>query len=187
MSYYSLDGIKTDLTKTLCEKKELLKAWEAVTFPTKKNGEPFAVFSKNFSGAKYAPWDYAMQPNENRLTVCAFSKNSGYVSDHISMYCHVKQLDEKKKAKTENFCAKIPCLEQIYKYDLEDAKEAIADHIEFLKGQIENYEKQIEIADHAYWNFKEAHDIAVKNLLAEVGKPNTLYYGIIEVVAKRGY
>lgn len=47
-SCYNLDGIKTSLKIEIEEREAILKAWENVTFPTKKNGEPFAVMSKKY-------------------------------------------------------------------------------------------------------------------------------------------
>lgn len=41
-SYYNLDGIITELKKRNAEDRAKLEAWEAVTFPTKKDGKPFA-------------------------------------------------------------------------------------------------------------------------------------------------
>ena len=41
-SYYNLDGIKTELNKRIAVEEFYLKQWEAVTFPTKKDGTPFA-------------------------------------------------------------------------------------------------------------------------------------------------
>lgn len=35
-NYYNLDGIKTQLAKTLAQEQSFLEAWEKVTFPTKK-------------------------------------------------------------------------------------------------------------------------------------------------------
>ena len=35
-NYYNLNGIKTELEKRLSYENSILKAWENVTFPTKK-------------------------------------------------------------------------------------------------------------------------------------------------------
>ena len=51
-NYYNLEGIKTELNKRLSYEKSILKAWENVTFPTKKDGTQFKAMSKNFDGAK---------------------------------------------------------------------------------------------------------------------------------------
>lgn len=140
MKCYNLDGIITELQKSIATKKALLEAWEAVTFPTKKNGEPFANMSKNISGAKYSADNTAIQPGEMVLTVTTWEKEMGcgYVSDEIKAYNLVKYMtDGKPEAKPQNIQPKITMLEQVYTYDLEDIKEAVAARIEELKKPLQ--------------------------------------------------
>jgi hypothetical protein len=66
-NFYNLDGIKTALKKEIEEKEAILKAWENVTFPTKKNGEPFVNMSKNINGATYKKADYGLSANNVEL------------------------------------------------------------------------------------------------------------------------
>lgn len=66
-SCYNLDGIKTSLKIEIEEREAILKVWENVTFPTKKNGEPFAVMSKNINGATYKKADYGLSANNVEL------------------------------------------------------------------------------------------------------------------------
>lgn len=158
---YNLDGIKTSLKIEIEEREAILKAWENVTFPTKKNGEPFAVMSKNINGATYKKADYGLSANNVKLKVVA-NNNHKWTTDSIDCYTLVRYLKDKSKiAKTENYMSKEPCLEQVYKFDLEDIKEAVNNRIEYLKGYVESLKKQLEIADKAYADFRKVYEDAM--------------------------
>ena len=68
-NYYNLEGIKTELNKRLSYEKSILQAWENVTFPTKKDGTPFKVMSKNFENAKFYNDITAWHDYEKKLKV----------------------------------------------------------------------------------------------------------------------
>lgn len=158
---YNLDGIKTSLKIEIEEREAILKAWENVTFPTKKNGEPFAVMSKNINGATYKKADYGLSANNVELKVVA-NNNYKWTTDSIDCYTLVRYLKDKSKiAKTENYMPKELCLEQVYKFDLEDIKEAVNNRIEYLKGYVESLKKQLEIADKAYAGFRKVYEDAM--------------------------
>lgn len=160
-SCYNLDGIKTKLKNEIEEREAILKAWENVTFPTKKNGEPFAVMSKNINGATYKKADYGLSANNVELKVVA-NNNHKWTTDSIDCYTLVRYLKDKSKiAKTENYMPKELCLEQVYKFDLEDIKEAVNNRIEYLKGYVESLKKQLEIADKAYAGFRKVYEDAM--------------------------
>lgn len=160
-SCYNLDGIKTKLKNKIEEREAILKAWENVTFPTKKNGEPFAVMSKNINGATYKKADYGLSANNVELKVVA-NNNHKWTTDSIDCYTLVRYLKDKSKiAKTENYMPKELCLEQVYKFDLEDIKEAVNNRIEYLKGYVESLKKQLEIADKAYAGFRKVYEDAM--------------------------
>ena len=59
MKCYNLDDIRTEINNYLAEAETKLKAWEAVTYPTKKDGKPFAAISRNINGANYHTSQYA--------------------------------------------------------------------------------------------------------------------------------
>lgn len=171
-NYYNLDGIKTALKKEIEEKEAILKAWENVTFPTKKDGKPFATMSKNINGATYKKADYGLSANNVELKVVA-NNNFKWTTDSIDCYTLVRYLKDKNKiVKTENYMPKESYLEQVYKYDLEDIKEAVNDRIEYLKGYVESLKKQLEIADKAYTTFRKAYEdaMAVLNNVTETKK-----------------
>lgn len=186
---YNLDGIKTSLKIEIEEREAILKAWENVTFPTKKNGEPFAVMSKNINGATYKKADYGLSANNVELKVVA-NNNYKWTTDSIDCYTLVRYLKDKSKiAKTENYMPKELCLEQVYKFDLEDIKEAVNNRIKFLKENIESLKKQLEIADKAYIAFRKAYEDAM-NVLDNVTETKKDEYSflksnILETVKER--
>lgn len=188
-SCYNLDGIKTKLKNEIEEREAILKAWENVTFPTKKNGEPFAVMSKNINGATYKKTDYGLSANNVELKVVA-NNNHKWITDSIDCYTLVRYLKDKSKiAKTENYMLKELYLEQVYKFDLEDIKEAVNNRIKFLKENIESLKKQLEIADKAYIAFRKAYEDAM-NVLDNVTETKKDEYSflksnILETVKER--
>lgn len=187
-AYYNLDQIKTEIKKEIEIKKTFLEKWEAVTFPTKKNGEPFAVLSKNISGATYAACEYALQPGDNRIHICVWTSCSGYKTDEIRLSEIVRYItDPAKKAKTENYMPKQPCLEQIYKYDLDDIKKAVSERIEKLKKDINVLSSQLEKADAAFHAFRKAYADALTQLAENTDQKadDTLYTAILDTVKTR--
>lgn len=176
---YNLDGIKTKLKNEIEEREAILKAWEGVTFPTKKNGEPFAIMSKNINGATYKAGEYALTSDNVELKVVA-NNNYKRTTDSIDCYTLVRYLKDKNKiVKTKNYMPKQPCLEQVYKYDLEDIKEAVNNRIEFLKENVKSLKRQLEIADKAYIAFRKAYEDAM-NVLDNVTETKKDEYSFLK-------
>lgn len=139
---YEIEQLKAKAENRIAQTKAFIESWENVTFPTKKDGTPFASMAKNFSGAKYEKEDCSFQDGENQLSICVnyqSVRETGYSSqkydsDYVKCYQLVIYLkDEEMKAKTENYLPKQPYLNQVYKYDLDDCKKAVAQRIEYLK------------------------------------------------------
>ena len=186
-NYYNLDGIKTELEKRLSYEKSILKAWENVTFPTKKDGTPFKVMSKNFDGAKLYLDNFAWRDYEKRLKVNIFDDLNGYISEDINCYNQVKYISDKSKLeKVSNIMPKEPMLEQVYVYDLEDIKEEIQKTINRHKENIVSLEKQIDQAEKAYNNFVADYKKAIENLVETCGaNDNSLFYAVRDTVKER--
>lgn len=185
-NYYNLDGILTQLKKDrdLCSAK--LEKWNEVTFPTRKDGSPFKLMSKNISGAIYFQEEHAMQPGEYYLRVNGWCNGSGYFSDTIHAHELVKYLkDEEMLSKTQNFQPKQTYLEQVYTFDLDDIKKAVEQHISQLKTAIVNYDAQIAAAQVAFNDFKHAYSLALQQLEAAAGARSDLYYYVKDTVQTR--
>lgn len=188
MGHYNLDDVKSSLKREIDRCVSLALAWEKVTFPTKKDGKPFAVLAKNIDGAKLTKVAYAMQDGENELTVYTHCPHNGYIHDSINAYDLVRYLkDESKKAKTENYLPKSPYLEQVYKYDLDDIKKLVADRIKYLWDRVADLNKQLDSADSIYREFRDAYAKAM-GILEESCKEficKDLYYDLKELVKNR--
>ena len=186
-NYYNLDGIKTELEKRLSYEKSILKAWENVTFPTKKDGTPFKVMSKNFDGAKLYLNNFAWRDYEKKLKVNTFDELNGYISEDINCYNQVKYISDKSKLeKVSNIMPKEPMLEQMYVYDLEDIKEEIQKTINRHKENIVSLKKQIDQAEKAYNDFVADYKKAIENLVETCGaNDNSLFYAVRDTVKER--
>lgn len=186
-NYYNLDGIKTELNKRLSYEKSILQAWENVTFPTKKDGTPFKVMSKNFDGAKLYLDNFAWRDYEKRLKVNTFDDLNGYISEDINCYNQIKYISDKSKLeKVSNIMPKEPMLEQMYVYDLDDIKEEIQKTINRHKENIVSLEKQIDQAEKAYNNFVADYKKAIENLVETCGaNDNSLFYAVRDTVKER--
>ena len=186
-NYYNLDGIKTELNKRLSYEKSILQAWENVTFPTKKDGTPFKVMSKNFDGAKLYLDNFAWRDYEKRLKVNTFDDLNGYISEDINCYNQVKYISDKSKLeKVSNIMPKEPMLEQMYVYDLDDIKEEIQKTINRHKENIVSLEKQINQAEKAYNDFVADYKKAIENIVETCGaNDNSLFYAVRDTVKTR--
>ena len=162
MNAYNLDGIKTNINKELAVCEGALNAWKNVTFPTKKNGGEFAIFSKNINGASINAKSYAVQPGQYELTVTFNVTMQGWKNDTINLYNFVQCLkDEKQIAKTDNYMPETYGFNQVYKFDLEDTKEAIKNRINYLESRIQELKENCGADD------------------------NTLFYAIRDTVKER--
>lgn len=187
--FYNLDAIQTSIKKDIAVNSAYLDAWKAITFPTKKDGTAFANMQKNICGAKYAMESYAMQPGEYELTIYTHCNEAGYIHESIKVYELVRYLkDETMIAKTQNYLPKACAwLEQIYKFDLDDIKSAIAKHIEYLENYVEDLKKQLEKSVAVFDSFKSAYANAIKTLNETTAEfsHNDLKYAVKDCVVKR--
>lgn len=167
MGYY-FDDVKAGLERDIARCNANAEAWEKVTFPTKKDGKPFAVFSKNIDGASYHCDQYHMRSGENILSVYTYAPHVGYTHDDIYCWENVEDLkDDLKKEKVQNHLPKESVLlKAVYKYDLDDVKDAVSKRIDYLRKRSASLEKQLENADRIFGEFKDAYDKAM-NVLAE--------------------
>lgn len=134
---------------------------EKVTYPTKKDGTPFKIMSKNFNGATYGKRAYDSDNLFLKTAIECNRNNSQYwINDNI--YCG------------DN-----------YKEDtLEEIKEKVLERIEYLKDEIESKEHQLEIIDNTYEEFKKNYDNMCQRLKDLVG---TDKYGYINNIGRTIY
>ena len=186
-----LEKLQKQLAKEIKDEELKLKAWKEVSFPTKKDGTPYKVFSKNIKGATLYQTEWGMQ-GQRELSVYTYgdTERSRYsISDSIRCWSYVCDLDDTKKDKTENYQPKVSYLKQVYTYDLDDTKQAVANRIEQLEKNIESMKAELKICEVAYNEYKNAMEIAQKQMeiarkqLADtviINNDKTLYYMIYE-------
>ena len=192
----AINDIKKKLEQEIDNATAFLNAWTAVTFPTKKDGKPFANMSKNINGAKYTLESYAMQPGEYRLTVYTQSKSSGYIHDDIQCYELITYLkDADKLSKTANYMPKLSMLEQVYKYDIDDIKKAVADRIHYHEKRIQSLNEHLLNVEKAYNDFDAAYGKILNELqeacdtddVSYSDGRNDVFYTIKNAVIKSHY
>ena len=174
---YNMDGIKTAWEKDLSRYETIVKAWENVTFPTKKDGTPFKVMSKNINGARYIHSDCSLSPFGMKVIVSAWDERNGYVSDEFNAYeiaKYIKDGDIRKAKFEKNLAPHEHLLEDLYIYDLDDIKAAIAARIQYYKNKIETLKKDLVNLKTAYDDFKENY----KNALIQLEKQISHYSAI---------
>ena len=86
------EDVRREVQDTINYYDGLIKMWEAVSFPTKKDGSPFKVLSKNFEGAKIGAYVPVEDWSSPYLTVYGYVERFGssgntyqsYESDHMA-------------------------------------------------------------------------------------------------------
>lgn len=66
---YNAESIKVAWENDISRYKTIVKAWESVTFPTKKDGTPFKAMGKNINGAKYVHSDDSLSAYGMKVSV----------------------------------------------------------------------------------------------------------------------
>lgn len=163
---YDLNEITTKMENKITRAKGLLSAWQAVTFPTKKDGTAFKTLSKNIDGAKLAQSRYNPHYGENILTVytdhlkgCGYCSDDIYCYDTVSAYTNNKRAEEKPENVIINEYGG-----KVYSFDLDDIKQAVKDRITYLKQRIEELETQYNNIEKIYSDFYNAYETAINNL-----------------------
>lgn len=188
MTCYDANDIRKELENDLKTAQLLKLAWESVTYPTKKDGTPFAAMSKNFRGATYRPSKYACRDGENELEVHARSDTVGYISDALACYANADDLTDTQKSKPENLMPKTAAWKQLYMYDLDDIKTRVRQRIEYLSGYCAELRGDLARLDSAYSTYRVALAKARRELHAQLtddGAHDThAYYEIIDTADK---
>lgn len=184
MKCYDLNDIRSQLTNDLTDAEAKLKAWQAVTYPTKKDGQPFAIMGKNINGATYRAYRFAGRHGENELTVTAYTSTTGYISDSIHCWENVPDLiDDGKKAKTQNHMPKECPYKALYAYDLDDIKTAVNARCDWLQQYCADLRADLQHIDNAYHAYAEAihaANAALEATLTNNRTRNTHAYSLIK-------
>lgn len=121
--FYNIDEIMQHLGQELKEAAASREKWAAVTFPTKKDGTPYAVITKNITGATY-------KPENDYLYICT-QVNYKYITDYAYIKGDAGQLENIKNAVRDRI---------VY----------LDKKINSLNTQIENVKKDFATLENAY-------------------------------------
>ena len=121
----NLKEIKEQYTRDIERHLQAAKAWEAVSFKAKKNGEPFQNMRQNLEGCSVIDRGVYNDFKEQEAIVY-FRTNNGSCSDSINLYYDA------------------------YVYDFDDVKEAIQKQIETHKKLAAQYQKDLKALDRLY-------------------------------------
>jgi hypothetical protein len=78
-------------------------------------------------------------------------------------------------------------LNQVYKYDLDDIKKAVADRIAYCESYVADLKKQIDAAQRIFDNFRAAYDAAIRGLEDDTAafEHKDLMYAVKDCVLSR--
>ena len=133
------------LEKDIDRAEALASAWKAVTFPTKKDGSEFAVFSKNFDGCKVNTKSYALVDCEKEMTVYTYSVMNGYINDSIDCYETINKYRDCNRADDHPDRVVKPStyLVPFYIKSVDDMKEDIQKRIDYYASVVEDRKNSI--------------------------------------------
>lgn len=165
MTNYNEADVRSELTRDLNKYKALKNAWEKVTYPTKKDGSPFKVLSKNFENATLRQWPYAIHTYELILEVYTYAEHENGSSEAISdsLYCY-SNAEERSLT-------------------LDEIKVLISDRIAYYETLIDNTESDLEAFHELYTSFYDSYKSAVDKLNAACADKST-YYAIKKCVTE---
>ncbi len=194
-----------ELTNEKMNLEAALKLWQSVTFPTKKNGEPFAILSKNIEGAKIITDSYNLKGVEDTLQVFGNRADGRYIpSDFwacsLNLYASIESdkygtrymserdlaIYQKSKQKPQNVRKRGEWVKDAYIFDLEDIKEAVAQRIADIKDRIEERTEQIANCEAVFKEFSARIEAFQTDLEKATNKSKSprLYYLVAEALRR---
>nr|DAI02060.1 MAG TPA: hypothetical protein [Bacteriophage sp.] len=188
MTCYDANDVRRKLENDLGEAQALKSAWQNVTYPTKKDGTPFAAMSKNFRGAVYRPTAYSIRDGKYELVIYAHSDTCGYIDDYLACYANADDLSDTQKSKPGNLMPKTGPWKQLYKYDLDDIKTRVRQRIDYLNQYCAELRGDLARLGSAYSTYQAALAKARTELHAQLTSNGThgthAYYQILDTADK---
>ena len=162
---YTIENLKKEKEKELAQYTALKKAWEDVSFPTKKDGTPFKNMTKNFKGAKYYIGAHSITDCNYILTintVANYNNTSEYISDDL--YCAETLRYMKNPVNPNNIRRQGVYIEDQYLYDLEEIKKIlIPDRITYYKDRIAELTSELQKFDETVTEVENIVSVLKKN------------------------
>lgn len=173
---YQITEFLKKLERQAQRSRDELKAWEGVKIVTKKDGKPFANFSKNFEGCKVNTEIYSFNTNDKKMIV--YFKSVGGC-DYSSLDCYDTGKEAEKHEDISRRYARGAWGSVGYLLTVEE----MAERIENKKAHIKKYIKETE---EAIKNFEKAVDIIRKagEEIEALEKENTTLYYTARKMAK---
>lgn len=130
----NLKEIKAQYQRDIERHLQAAKAWEAVSFKAKKNGEPFQNMRQNLEGCSVIDRgvynDFQLQE-----AIVYFYANNSSCSDSINLYYTINVYSNPN---------------EVYVFDFVDVKKAIEKQIENHKKLAAQYQKDLKALDRLY-------------------------------------
>ena len=125
---YIVNDATEEMKKSLQEAETLAELWGAITYPTKKNGEPYAVLSKNFANCRVGLSRIAIYDFEKAIEVHGRTASGHYIYDSLNCYYAMGGYSKYPRAEAhpERVTKPSPYLVPFYVLSLDEIKEDIA-------------------------------------------------------------
>lgn len=171
---YTIENLKKEKEKKLAQYTALKRAWEDVSFPTKKDGTPFKNMTKNFKNAKYYIGAYSITDCNYILRVNAIAEyktSSEYISDELK--CSETLRYMKNPVNPDNIRKQGAYVEDQYLYDLEEIKKIlIPKRIAYYKNRIAKLTSELQKFDETVTE--------VENTISVLRKNGSLFMKVLE-------
>lgn len=184
------NDIEEALKKEIAITKAIIEAWKNVRFVTKKDGTSFKNLSRNIENAYLFNESYHIKNVENKLRVFTRRKhNEGfYCEDVIDCYRSTQYWnDERIKTKPNNIVSGIYHYD-IYVFDIEDIKNAVAERIKDKEEYLDSLMNQLMNLNNAFNNFYNGYSNLIDKLKKETFCKDIFgtkaYYMILDDVTK---
>lgn len=168
---------KEELTKSMETAETLAELWGAITYPTKKNGEPYAVLSKNFANCTIGLSRIAMFDFEKAVSVHGRTKSGYYVDDSLNCYETLGSYEKHPRAEAhpERVTKPSPYLVPFYVLSLDEIKEDIENRRAYWERTANDYKDALAKIEDAMVEVLSGIGKIVDKCEAENGKTVTSY------------
>ena len=160
-----------------------IKLWEAVKFPTKKDGTPFKTLSKNFDGAyigKYTPVEGYSNPY---LTVHGWVGDN-WADDQLQIYMdhynkRLPQHNPDRDTRATGFGGSNEIL------TLDEIKSEVRYRIEDLKRHKAKEERSLELSEQKYKEVQRKLE-EIRDIIGSSDVPEPLKFRLVDIVEDSG-
>lgn len=166
----NLEAVKENLKKRIDNYTARIEMWEGVKRVYKKDGTPFKVLSKNFTGARFED----SSKYDPRPELHVFGRiGSRYESETLNAWGYVDEHKFNPEGREINGGG---CVREWFVLTPDEIEQEVAERIAQLKGYRADLEKQLADADDIFTTFSEAIEKAFAEMTAKAGKYTSLYY-----------